>query len=45
MDAFALQQRLAQKAADEPGSTGDEDSLIFKISHKRNVRSYDLLSL
>ena len=45
MDAVALQQRLAQKAADEPGSTGDKDGFIFKVSHKINVRSSKILSL
>ena len=30
MGAFALQQRLAQKAADEPGSASDKDGFIYK---------------
>ena len=39
MNVSPIQKSLAEKAADEPGSAGDKHCLVFKICHRRNIRS------
>ena len=45
MDAVAYQQRLAQKAADEPGSTGDEERSYFQNQSYKETSVHIICSL